>query len=152
MNFTETMAQLPTTDVVSVVVGRNWTEVCHHVHTYLNAICEALSAQNCLALSVGGTHCFKGICICATPTGQRRAMSQSTEIVASVQHYGQLTNSTEWPQWLVNMVVLDTDPDETYWLLGMSCLFALMGLCVAGCIVRTCKRYLGYKKLEPHTK
>lgn len=151
MNYTETVAVLPATDVISVIVDRNWTEVCHHVHQYLNAMCEAWGAHNCLALSVGSTRCFKGICICATPA-TRRAAIQSTELVASVQHYGKLANSTSWPQWMVHWAVLDTDPDETYWLLGLSCLFALGGLCVAGCIVHTCRRYLGYKKLEPHTQ
>lgn len=148
MNFTETVAMLPITDVVSVIVERNWTEVCHHVHLYINAICEAVEAQNCIALSIGATRCFKGICICATPTTRRSATHASTEVVASVQHYGLLQNSTGWPQWMASMVVVDTDPDQTYWLLGLSCVFALLGLCAAACMVHTCKRYLGYKKLE----
>jgi len=147
MNFTETAATLPATDIVSVLVDGDWIEVCRHVHQYLGAMCEAWGAQDCRALSVGPTPCFKGICICATPT-TRRAAVQSTELVAAVQHYGRLANGTSCPPWMLNWTVLDTDPDETYWLLGLSCLFALMGLCVAACVVRTCRRYLGYKKLE----
>ena len=153
MNFTESAALLlPITDVVSITVASNWTQVCRHVHAYLNELCEALSALNCQVLSVGATRCYKNICICRDPAGDRRVLLESTEIVASVDHYHALSNQTQLPPWVTALTVVDTDPDANYWLLGISCLFALGSLCVAACIVRTCKRYLGYQKIEMHKK
>jgi len=144
-NFTETQAHLPRTDIISITIASNWTSVCQHIHELMSSLCATLSALDCTPLAVGETQCIRGICICLRPSDRRSA--HDTTVTASVRHWDLFSNATQWPAWVSSWAVLEL-PDTPYWVLPITCVFALLGLFAAACVIHTCRRYLGYKKLE----
>lgn len=147
----------PHADIISITIRRNWSEVCHHIKSYLADLCTTIKKdplEECegIPLAIGNTLCFRGICICL---GFRRSLTHHvlltdlTMVTAEVRHRSELTNKTAWPAWVQSIQIIETPEEPPYTLLAMSALCALLGLVVVGCAVRFYQRYLGYRKLEP---
>lgn len=144
------MASIPilmnNTHVVEITIGRNWTEVCHHVKAYLAMFCKPIHAQ-CTALYVGHVPCRRNVCICL-----HRSDETSTVVRARVTHSGDFNQS--WPPWVENVEVIGTEnsPLSNVVNLAFVCItltfFTVAAFVLFVAIAKLLKRYFGYKKVE----